>query len=174
MHAFDDPRVIAGAGTTALELLQDTGDLDLLLVPVGGGGLISGCATVVKALAPTTRVVGVEPEASDDVARSKASGHRERVVVGRTIADGQQLPTPGARTWPIIDALVDDVVTVSDEQIVAAMRLLFERLKIVAEPSGASALAALLAGALHEAHSRVGVVLSGANVDAARFAELLG
>ena len=107
-------------------------------------GSISGCATVVKALSPATRVVGVEPEASDDVARSKASGRRERVVVGTTIADGQQLPTPGALTWPVIDALVDDVVTVSDEQIVAAMRLLFERLKVVAEPSGASALAALL------------------------------
>jgi threonine dehydratase len=174
VHPYDDPLVMAGAGTTALELLEDAGELDLLLVPVGGGGLISGCATVVKALSPSTRVVGVEPLASDDVARSKASGRRERVVVGTTIADGQQLPTPGARTWPVIDALVDDVVTVSDEQIVAAMRLLFERLKVVAEPSGASALAALLGGALHEAHSRVGVVLSGANVDAARFASLVG
>ena len=174
VHPYDDPLVMAGAGTTALELLEDVGELDLLLVPVGGGGLISGCATVVKALSPTTRVVGVEPLASDDVARSKASGRRERVTVGQTIADGQQLPTPGARTWPVIDALVDDVVTVSDEQIVAAMRLLFERLKVVAEPSGATALAALLGGALHEAHSRVGVVLSGANVDAARFAALVG
>ena len=174
VHPYDDPRVMAGAGTVALELLEDAGELDLLLVPVGGGGLISGCATVVKALSPATRVVGVEPQASDDVARSKASGRRERVAVGRTIADGQQLPTPGAHTWRVIDALVDDVVTVSDEQIVAAMRLLFERLKVVAEPSGASALAALLAGAQHEAGSRVGVVLSGANVDAARFATLLG
>ncbi len=174
VHPFDDPLVMAGAGTTALELLEDAGELDLLLVPVGGGGLISGCATVVKALAPATRVVGVEPIASDDVTRSKASGRRERVVVGKTIADGQQLPAPGALTWPVIDALVDDVVTVSDEQIVAAMRLLFERLKVVAEPSGASALAALLAGGLHEVGSRVGVVLSGANVDAARFAALVG
>ena len=174
VHPFDDPLVIAGAGTTALELLEDAGELDLLLVPVGGGGLISGCATVVKALAPATRVVGVEPVASDDVTRSKQSGRRERVVVGRTIADGQQLPSPGALTWPVIDALVDDAVTVSDEQIVAAMRLLFERLKVVAEPSGASALAALLAGGLHEVGSRVGVVLSGANVDAARFAALVG
>ena len=174
VHPYDDPRVMAGAGTTALELLDEVGDLDLLLVPVGGGGLISGCATVVKALSPATRVVGVEPQASDDVARSKASGRRERVEVGKTIADGQQLPTPGVHTWRVIDTLVDDVVTVSDEQIVAAMRLLFERLKTVAEPSGASALAALLAGAQHEAGSRVGVVLSGANVDAARFATLLG
>jgi len=174
VHAYDDPRVIAGAGTTALELLHDGGELDLLLVPVGGGGLIAGCATAIKALAPSTRVVGVEPLASDDVTRSKASGRRERVVVGKTIADGQQLPTPGAITWPVIEALVDDVVTVTDEQIVVAMRLLFERLKVVAEPSGASALAALLAGGLHEAGSRVGVVLSGANVDAVRFAQLVG
>jgi threonine dehydratase len=174
VHPYDDPRVIAGAGTTALELLEDVGELDLLLVPVGGGGLISGCATVAKALSPATRVVGVEPLASDDVARSKRSGRRERVVVGATIADGQQLSTPGELTWPVIDALVDDVVTVTDEQIVIAMRLLFERMKVVAEPSGATALAALLGGGLHEVGSRVGVVLSGANVDAGRFARLVG
>jgi threonine dehydratase len=165
---------MAGAGTTALELLEDAGELDLLLVPVGGGGLIAGCATVVKALAPATRVVGVEPRASDDIARSKAAGRRVRVEVGPTIADGQQLPTPGERTWPVIDALVDEVVTVSDEQIVAAMVLLFERVKVVVEPSGASALAALLAGTVGGAGRRVGVVLSGANVDAGRFAALVG
>jgi threonine dehydratase len=173
VHPYDDPLVRAGAGTVALELLADVPALDLLLVPVGGGGLISGCATAVKALSPATRVVGVEPQASDDVARSKASGRRERVTVGRTIADGQQLATPGALTWPIIDALVDEVVTVSDEEIVAAMALLFERCKLVAEPSGASALAALLAGTIPAAGLRVGVVLSGANVAAERFAQLL-
>jgi threonine dehydratase len=174
VHPYDDPLVMAGAGTTALELLEDAGELDVLLVPVGGGGLIAGCATVVKALAPGTRVVGVEPRASDDVTRSKATGRRVRVEVGRTIADGQQLPTPGERTWPVIDALVDDVVTVSDAEIVAAMVLLFERLKVVVEPSGASALAALLAGTVSGAGRRVGVVLSGANIDAGRFAALVG
>ena len=173
VHPYNDPRVIAGAGTTALELLEDAGELDLLVVPVGGGGLISGCATVVAALSPATRVVGVEPKASDDVARSKRSGRRERVTVGPTIADGQQLATPGELTWPIIDSLVDDVVTVTDEEIVTAMRLLFERCKLVAEPSGASALAALLAGTIPAAGLRVGVVLSGANVDAARFTQLV-
>jgi threonine dehydratase len=173
VHPYDDPQVMAGAGTVALELLEDTGEaLDLLVVPVGGGGLISGCAIAAAALSPATRVVGVEPQASDDVARSKASGHRERVTVGRTIADGQQLPTPGELTWPVIDMLVDEVVTVSDEEIVAAMRLLFERCKLVAEPSGASALAAVLAGRV--TGRRVGVILSGANIDARRFAELLG
>ena len=174
VHPYDDPRVIAGAGTAALELFEDGGELELLVVPVGGGGLIGGCATVAAALSPRTRVVGVEPRASDDVARSKASGRRERVTVGRTIADGQQLPTPGELTWPIIDKLVDEVVTVSDEEIVAAMRLLFERCKLVAEPSGASALAALLAGRVPAAGLRVGVVLSGANIDAERFAQLVG
>ena len=173
VHPYDDARVIAGAGTVALELLQDAGELDLLVVPVGGGGLISGCATVVAALSPTTRVVGVEPRASDDVARSKASGRRVRVTVGPTIADGQQLATPGELTWPIIDALVDDVVTVCDEEIVVAMRLLFERCKLVAEPSGACALAALLAGTVPAAGLRVGVVLSGANIAAERFAQLV-
>ena len=174
VHPYDDALVMAGAGTVAFELLADVEALDLLLVPVGGGGLIAGCATAVKALSPATRVVGVEPAASDDVARSKASGRRERVVVGTTIADGQQLASPGVRTWPVIDALVDDVVTVTDDEIVVAMRLLFERLKVVAEPSGATALAALLAGAQHTVDSRVGVVLSGANIDAVRFAALVG
>ncbi len=173
VHPYDDPLVMAGAGTVALELLEDAGELDLLVVPVGGGGLISGCATVVAALSPTTRVVGVEPRASDDVARSKASGRRVRVTVGPTIADGQQLATPGELTWPIIDALVDDVVTVCDEEIVVAMRLLFERCKLVAEPSGACALAALLAGTIPAAGLRVGVVLSGANIAAERFAQLV-
>jgi threonine dehydratase len=175
IHPYDEPLVMAGAGTTALELLEQVGELDLLLVPVGGGGLIAGCATALKALAPGARVIGVEPQASDDVARSMASGHPERVEVSQTIADGQQLATPGRLTWPIIRDLVDAVVTVSDAEIVTAMRLLFERLKVVAEPSGACALAALLAGRVSVcAGQRVGVVLSGANIDARRFAALVG
>jgi threo-3-hydroxy-L-aspartate ammonia-lyase len=175
IHPYDEPLVMAGAGTTALELLEQVGELDLLLVPVGGGGLIAGCATALKALAPGGRVIGVEPQASDDVARSMASGHPERVEVSQTIADGQQLATPGRLTWPIIRDLVDAVVTVSDAEIVTAMRLLFERLKVVAEPSGACALGALLAGRVSvSAGQRVGVVLSGANIDARRFAALVG
>ncbi len=174
VHPYDDPLVMAGAGTTALELLEQAGEIDLLLVPVGGGGLIAGCATAVKSLLPQARVVGVEPQAGDDVARSKAAGHRVRVEVKPTIADGQQAATPGALTWPIISKLVDDVVTVSDAEIVAAMRLLFERVKVIAEPSGACALAALLAGRLETSGRRIGVVLSGANIDAQRFGELIG
>ncbi len=173
VHPYDDPMVMAGQGTVALELVAQAGELDLVVVPVGGGGLISGCATVVKALLPEARVVGVEPLASDDVARSLASGRRERVTVGTTIADGQQTSTPGELTWPVIRALVDEVVTVSDSQIVAAMRWLFERCKLVVEPSGACAVAALLAGTVPVAGQRVGVVLSGANIGAEAFASII-
>lgn len=174
VHPYDDLMVMAGQGTVALELLEQVGDsLDAVVIPVGGGGLIAGCATAVKALSPGTRVVGVEPVASDDVARSLASGRREQVRVGRTIADGQQTASPGSLTWPIIRKLVDQVVTVTDEQIVAAMRLLFERLKLVAEPSGACALAALLSGAVRFEGTRVGVVVSGGNIGAGAFGALL-
>jgi threo-3-hydroxy-L-aspartate ammonia-lyase len=176
IHPYDNPAVMAGQGTVALELLEQVGAdrLDALVVPVGGGGLISGCATVVKALAPAARVIGVEPAASDDVARSLASGRRERVEVGRTIADGQQTSSPGELTWPVIRERVDQVVTVGDKEIVAAMRLLFERMKLVVEPSGACAFAAVLAGLVPVAQLRVGVVLSGGNVGAAAFAGMVG
>ncbi len=174
VHPFDDPLVMAGAGTVALELIQQAGDeLDAVIVPVGGGGLMAGCATAIKALSPGTRVVGVEPVASDDVKRSLASGRRERVQVGRTIADGQQTAAPGERTWPVIQALVDEVVTVTDDQIVAAMRVMFERMKVVAEPSGACALAALLAGVVGCSGQRVGVIVSGGNIGAQAFGALV-
>jgi threo-3-hydroxy-L-aspartate ammonia-lyase len=169
---YDDERVMAGQGTAALELIEDGGELDLLLVPVGGGGLISGSATAAKGLCPGCEVVGVEPEVGDDVKRSLAAGERVRVPVQRTIADGQQLETPGERTFPVIRERVAAIVTVSDAEIVDAMRFAFERLKLVLEPSGASALAALLAGKLDAAGRRTGVILSGGNVDVARFREL--
>ena len=172
VHPYDNPAVMAGQGTVALELLAQAGVLDAMLVPVGGGGLIAGCATVVKATTAGCRMIGVEPLASDDVARSLASGRRERVTVGRTIADGQQTPSPGELTWPVIQALVDEVVTVSDAEIVAAMRFCFERLKLVVEPSGACALAALLAGRVDVGGLRVGVVLSGGNIGAQAFSAL--
>jgi len=173
VHPYDEPLVMAGQGTVALELATEVDDLDAVVVPVGGGGLIAGVATAVKALAPHARVVGVEPEAGDDVARSLRAGERVSVDVPQTIADGQQVTTPGERTWEVIRALVDDVVTVSDGEIVDAMRLLFERVKVVAEPSGATALAAALAGRVGaRGGGTVGVVISGGNVDAARFAAL--
>ena len=173
VHPYDNRLVMAGQGTVALELLEQVGGLDAVVVPVGGGGLIAGTATAVKALSPRTRVIGVEPQASDDVVRSLASGRRERVEVGATIADGQQTATPGELTWPVIQRLVDQVVTVSDEQIVGAMRVLFERCKLVAEPSGASALAALLSGTVSLPGKRVGVVVSGGNIGAHAFATLM-
>ena len=125
------------------------------------------------ALSPGTRVVGVEPEAGDDVARSLAGGERVRIQVGHTIADGQQAATPGELTWPIIRALASEVLTVTDDEILAAMRFLFERMKLVVEPSGASAFAALLAGKLQGERRRVGVVLSGGNIGADAFGKLL-
>jgi threonine dehydratase len=173
VHPYDEPLVMAGQGTAGLELLDEVEDLDVVLVPLGGGGLLSGVATAVKALSPRTRVVGVEPEASPDTQRSLRAGRRERVEIGRSIADGQLLPEPGELTFAVVSALVDDIVTVSDEDIVATMRLLFERMKIVVEPSGASALAALTAGHVALDGARAGVVLSGGNVDAARFAALV-
>jgi threonine dehydratase len=174
VHPYDNPRVMAGQGTVALELLEQVnGTLDALVVPVGGGGLIAGNAVPVKALSPQTRVIGVEPAASDDVARSLASGRREHVPVGHTIADGQQTPAPGELTWPVIQKHVDEVVTVSDAQIVDAMRMLFERCKVVAEPSGACALAAMLAGIVRVEGMRVGVVVSGGNIGVRAFGELM-
>jgi threonine dehydratase len=173
VHPYDEPLVMAGQGTVGLELAGELEDLDAVVVPVGGGGLIAGVATAVRALAPGARVVGVEPEAGDDVARSLRAGERLSVTVPETIADGQQVTTAGERPWAVIRALVDEVVTVTDAEIVDAMRLLFERLKVVAEPSGASALAAVLARRVALRGGSVGVVISGGNVDAARFAALL-
>jgi threonine dehydratase len=170
---YDDPLVMAGQGTVALELIEDAPGLDVLLVPVSGGGLIAGCATVAKALRPELRVVGIEPEAGDDTRRSLAAGKRVRIEVPRTIADGLQVTEPGELTFEVNRRLVDEIITVSDEEIVAAMAFLLDRMKLVAEPSGAVGIAALLNGKLDARDRSVGVVLSGGNVGAARLAELL-
>ena len=168
---FDHLAVMAGQGTVALELF-DTGLVDTLVVCVGGGGLISGCATVAKSMGDV-RVIGVEPEAGDDVKRSLAAG---RVVelpeTPRTIADGQQTRAPGQHTFAVIRERVDEIVTVTDAEIVDAMRLAFQRLNVVVEPSGASALAAVLSGKIEVAGQRVGVTVSGGNVDLDRFRTL--
>ncbi|MEU4052077.1 pyridoxal-phosphate dependent enzyme [Streptomyces olivaceus] len=171
---YDHPHVVAGQGTAALELVEETGPLDALIAPVGGGGLIAGCATAVKGLHPATRVVGVEPEAGDDTRRSLEAGRRVTVPVPRTIADGQAVATPGELTFAVNRRLLDGVVLVSDDEIRDAMRFAFERLKTVLEPSGATGLAVLLNGRIDPLPRRIGVVLSGGNVDAARFAELCG
>lgn len=169
---YDHPHVIAGQGTAALELLEDVGDLDALVVPVGGGGLIAGSATAAKGLLPGITVVGVEPEGGDDTKRSLAAGERVSVPVSRTIADGLAAEIPGELTFSVNRRLVDDVVVVSDADIVAAMRWAFERMKVVMEPSGAVPLAALLAGRLPDVPRRIGLIISGGNIDVRRFAEL--
>jgi threonine dehydratase len=169
---YDDPLVMAGQGSAALELLADVPDLDLIVVPVGGGGLAAGCATVAKALRPAMRVVGVEPAEGDDTAQSLATGERIAIDVPHTIADGLQARAPGELTFEVNRTLVDEIVSVSDAEIVDAMVFLFDRMKLVVEPSGAVGVAALLAGRVEG--ERVGIVLSGGNVGAARFAELLG
>lgn len=171
---YEDPMVMAGQGTAALELAESVGALDVLVVPVSGGGLIAGCATAVKALSPATRVVGVEPEAGDDTRRSLQAGERVRIEVPRTIADGLQVEVPGELTFEVNRRLVDEIATVTDREIVEAMAFLFERLKIVVEPSGAAGLAAVLAGKVPVRSLRVGVILSGGNVSPERFVQLIG
>jgi threonine dehydratase len=171
---YDDPLVMAGQGTAALELLEEVPDLDVLVAPVSGGGLIAGCATAATALRPEIRVVGIEPEAGDDTRRSLAEGRRVEIPVPRTIADGLQVNSPGKLTFEVNRRLVDAIETVSDLELVAAMEFLFDRCKLVVEPSGAAGVAALLAGKLDVEGRRVGVILSGGNVGLARFRELTG
>ncbi|MBM2616173.1 pyridoxal-phosphate dependent enzyme [Actinoplanes sp. LDG1-06] len=169
---YEHPDVIAGQGTAALELLEEVGDLDTILVPVGGGGLIAGSAVAAKGLQPGIRVTGVEPEAGNDTYLSLQAGERVSIPVPRTIADGQAAPIPGELTFSINKQLVDEIVLVSDAEIRDALRFAVDHLKLVMEPSGATGLAALLAGKL-DARQRIGVIISGGNVGAARLAELL-
>lgn len=165
VHPYDDASVIAGQGTAALELVEDVPELDVVLVPIGGGGLASGTALAVRGTSPGTRVVAVEPLGADDAYRSFYSGERLPSVAPDTIADGL-LTSLGVRNFELVRRHVDDIVRVSEEAIVRAMRLVWERMKIVVEPSGAVPLAALLDGAVEGlAGQRIGVVLSGGNVD---------
>jgi threonine dehydratase len=171
---YEHPHVIAGQGTAALELFEEAGELGALVTPVGGGGLIAGSATAAKGLNPGIRVIGVEPAAGDDTKRSLEAGHRVSIPVPRTIADGQALQTPGELTFSVNRRLVDAIALVTDDEIRDAMRFAFERLKIVLEPSGATPLAALLSGRAGPLPRRIGVILSGGNIDAERFARLCG
>jgi threonine dehydratase len=170
---FDHPHVMAGQGTAALELIEDAGPMDALLVCVGGGGLISGCATAARGLAPQCRVIGVEPEAGNDTQQSLARGEIVKIDVPRTIADGAQTQSSGRHTFPVIRALVDAIVTVSDAQLVDAMRTIAQRMKLVVEPTGALAAAALLSKVVDLEGRRVGVIVSGGNIDLAWYAQLL-
>ena len=170
---YDHLPVMAGQGTVALELLQDVGPLDALIVCAGGGGLLSGCAVAACALAPAIRVYGAEPEAGNDMQQSLRSGRIVTIEVPQTICEGQQTQSVGHHPFEVIQALVTDVLTVPDRAVVEAMRFAFERLKIVLEPSGACALAVLMLHRAQFAGQRVGVTLSGGNVDLARFGALL-
>lgn len=164
VHPFDDYRIIAGQGTTALELIEQVPDLDMVLVPVGGGGLISGVALALHHASPATRVIGVEPSGVDDAYRSFRAGRIIPVPGGSSMADGL-LTTVGDKTFEIISRHVDDIVTVEESEIVDAMRFVWTRMKIVAEPSAAVPVAALLTRKVATHGSRVGVILSGGNVD---------
>jgi threonine dehydratase len=169
---FDHPQVIAGQGTAAKELFEEVGHLDLLLVPCGGGGLLSGSALAARVLRPGCRVVGVEPEAGADATLSFRTGLLHTVTNPRTIADGARTPSLGQLTFPLVRAHVDDMVTVTDEDLVEAMRFLWERMKLVVEPTGALGLAAALRGRVEVRGRRVGVILSGGNVDLVAALEL--
>jgi threo-3-hydroxy-L-aspartate ammonia-lyase len=164
---FDHPQIVAGQGTVALELIEEVGPLDLVLTPCGGGGLLSGCALATRHLSPDSRVVGVEPEAGDDATRSFKAGSIQSVSNPRTIADGARTASLSPLTFSLVRQNVDDMVTVSDAELVEAMRFVWERLKLVVEPTGVLGLAAALSGKVETAGKRVGVVLSGGNVDLA-------
>jgi threonine dehydratase len=165
VHPFDDLRVAAGQGTAALELLEEQPELDLILCPVGGGGLLSGTAVAAKAVRPGIRVVGVEPALADDVAQSFRAGRRISIPTPATIADGLRTNCTGEKNFPIIREYVDDIVTVSEEAIVAAMRELWEKLRLIIEPSAAVPFAAVREGKVDATGRRIGIILTGGNVD---------
>jgi threonine dehydratase len=162
---FDHPLIMAGQGTAALELFEETGPLDALITPVGGGGLLSGCATIAKDLNPSIRVFGAEPEGANDTFLSMQAGHQVTVAHPDTIADGLRSPRPGNLTFPVIQSLAEQIVLVTDDEIRATVKFLLLRLKILVEPSGAVPAAAVLFRKLPKDIRSVGVVLSGGNID---------
>ncbi|CAH1667522.1 threo-3-hydroxy-L-aspartate ammonia-lyase [Chelatococcus asaccharovorans] len=170
---FDHPDIIAGQGTATKELIEEVGALDLLIVPLGGGGLLAGSVLAAKALSPRCRVIGVEPAAGDDGARSFRAGKIVTIDVPETLADGAQTTALGEITFSIIRDLVDDVVTVPDKALVEAMRFFAERMKIVVEPTGCLGAAAAFSGVVPVDGQRVGIILSGGNVDLPIFARLV-
>jgi threonine dehydratase len=170
---FDHPDVMAGQGTAALELIEDVGPLDALLVCVGGGGLIAGSAVAASQRSPGVRVWGVEPEAGNDTQQSLARGEIVHIETPKTIADGAQTPASGRLTFPVIQALVSGILTVSDNQLITTMRFFAERMKMLVEPTGCLGAAALLEGAIDLRGQRVGVIISGGNVDLATCAAWL-
>lgn len=169
---YDHINVVAGQGTAALELFEKIGDLDMLLTPCGGGGLLSGSAIAAREMSPDCRVIGIEPELADDATKSFHTGTLHTVKNPPTIADGTRTPSLGKITFPLVLEYVNDMKVVSEDAIIEAVKFLFYRMKLVIEPSGALGLAALLSGAV-EAHGKVGVILSGGNIDASTMTAIL-
>ena len=167
IHPYNDEKLIAGQGTAALELFQDAADLDALFVPVGGGGLIAGCAVAAKHCSPSVKVIGVETEGANDCYQSFRAGRIIKIPSANTIADGMRTLSVGAINFEIIQRYVDDVVTVRDDDVLRMMKFFFERMKIVVEPTGAVAPAAVMSNALGLKGKRIGAVISGGNVDPA-------
>jgi threonine dehydratase len=175
VHPYDDFNVIFGAGTTAYEMMTSIKPIDLLLVPIGGGGLISGCSIAAKGLLPKVKVLGIEPKNADDAYRSFKSGERLPVINPDTIADGLRTSV-GEKTFPIIQKYVDDIATVSEDQIIDGMKFYWERMKLVVEPSGAVSLAGLLSGNIEPSlikNKRIGLIISGGNIDLSNFFAML-
>ncbi|CFR23914.1 threo-3-hydroxy-L-aspartate ammonia-lyase [Yersinia kristensenii] len=170
---YDHPDVMAGQGTAAKELFEEVGELDVLLVPLGGGGLLSGCATVAKALYPNCQVIGVEPAAGNDGQQSFRSGKIVKIDTPVTIADGAQTPALGNYTFPVIQARVDNILTATDDQLISAMKFFTSRMKIVVEPTGCLGAAVAFSDELDLRGKRVGVIISGGNVDLARLAHFI-
>jgi threonine dehydratase len=170
---YDDYLIMAGQGTSALELFEEVPELDCLVTPCGGGGLFAGASTVAKALNPRVRCFPVEAETADDTRQSFLKGERVKIAPPRTIADGMRVQSPGALTFPVLQQNADDVPTVTDAEIIAALRFLLFRMKILVEPTGAVGAAALLSNRLPPACKRIGVILSGGNLDPETLAHLL-
>ncbi len=173
VHPYDHPHIMAGQGTAALELLEEAPDLDVLVAPIGGGGLLSGCATAARALRPNIRIFGVETERSNDWWQSFQRNERVKIPPPDTIADGMRTQQPGELTWPVIRAHVEDIVLVSEAEVIDALTFLLFRLKILAEPTGAVAPAAVLQRRVGPPGVKVGVIISGGNMDAGLLAQLL-
>ena len=170
---YDYPDVMAGRGTAAKELFEEVGELDVLLVPLGGGGLLSGCATVAKALYPNCQVIGVEPAAGNDGQQSFRSGKIVKIETPVTIADGAQTAALGHYTFPVIQERVDNILTATDDQLISAMKFFTSRMKIVVEPTGCLGAAVAFGDQLDLRGKRVGVIISGGNVDLARLAHFI-
>jgi threonine dehydratase len=171
---YDHPDVIAGQGTVGMETLEEIEDLDLLVVPLGGGGLLAGCAIAAKAVNPDCRLIGVEPESGNDGQLSLRAGKIVHIDTPKTIADGAQTQHLGEHTFPILRQLVDDIVTVSDDRLIDAMRFISDTMTMVLEPTGCLAAAAVFDGHLGAEGKSIGIVLSGGNIDSTRFASLVG